>query len=307
MPVGSVNTTCKGFEAPDPLQPMFRFLSRYREPLIVGALLVYPLISYLSSGHRGRAPNIVDRLVLAVSSPVQAGLTWALGGVTGSVDGYVALRGAHQEAQECRGSLAEANAALNALKETEAENARLKAMLGYVESTVDQEIVARVIGLNPTSQFQSVRINRGEDDGVRPGMPVLTPDGVVGQVVRVVGGSADVMLLTDASSRIGAVLQRTRVRATVTGLGDGRRLSLNLVRREDDAKDGDEVVTSGTDGIFPPGLHVGTLYDVQRPAVGMFLTATVKPSVDLARVEEVLVIPVALTLPAAAVTREGGP
>lgn len=284
---------------------MFRFLSRYREPLIVGVLLVYPLVSYLSSGHRGRDPNVVDRLVLAVSSPVQAALTWVVGGVGGTVSGYVALRGAHEEANQCRVRLAEAHAAVNAMKEAEAENARLKAMLGYVEQTVDQEIVARVIGLNPSAQFQSIRINRGEDDGVRAGMPVLTPDGVVGQVVRAVGGSADVMLLTDPSSRIGSVLQRTRVRATVTGLGDGRRLSLNLVRREADAKDGDEVVTSGTDGIFPPGLHVGTVHDVQRPAVGMFLSATVRPSVDLTRVEEVLVIPVALTLPAAAVTKEG--
>lgn len=282
---------------------MLRFLTRYREPLIVGALLVYPLVSYLSSGHRGREPNFADRLILAISSPVQAACTWAFNGVGGAVSGYVALKGAHEEAQECRASLAEAHAAVNALKEAEAENARLKAALGYAEATVDQEIVARVIGLNPTAQFQSIRINRGEDQGVRPGMPVLTPDGVVGQVVRSVGGSADVMLLTDASSRVGAVLQRTRVRATVTGLGDGRRLSLNLVRREEDTRDGDEVVTSGTDGIFPPGLHVGTVHDVGRPAVGMVLTATVKPAVDLARVEEVLVIPVALTLPAAAVTR----
>lgn len=284
---------------------MFRFLSRYKEPLIVGALLVVPLLSYLSSGHRGREPNFVDRLILGVSSPVQAALTWAFNGVGGAVSGYVALRGAHDEALACRTELAEAHAALNALKEAEAENTRLKGMLGYVEQTTDQEIVARVIGLNPAAQFQSIRINRGEDDGVRAGMPVLTPDGVVGQVVRAVGGSADVMLLTDPSSRIGGVLQRTRVRATVAGLGDGRRLSLNLVRREDDTKDGDEVVTSGTDGIFPAGLHVGTVHDVQRPAVGMFLAATVKPSVDLARVEEVLVIPVALPLPAAAVTREG--
>jgi rod shape-determining protein MreC len=268
---------------------MFRFFSRYKEPLIVGALLVYPLVSYLSSGHRGREPNVVDRVILGISSPLQVGLTWVVDGVGGAVSGYVALRGAHDEARACRTELAEAHAALNALKEAEAENARLKGMLGYVEQTTDQEIVARVIGLNPSAHFQSIRINRGEDQGVRPGMPVLTPDGVVGQVVRAVGG----------------VLQRTRVRATVTGLGDGRRLSLNLVRREDDTRDGDEVVTSGTDGIFPAGLHVGTVHDVQRPAVGMFLTATVKPSVDLARVEEVLVIPVALPLPSAAVVREG--
>lgn len=282
-----------------------RFLSRHREPLIVAALLVSPLVSFLTSGHRGREPNFVDRLVLGISSPVQALLTWVFDGVSGAVSGYVALRGAHEEALACRTELAEAHAALNALKEAEAENRRLKAALNYVEQTTDQEIVARVIGLNPSARFQSIRIDRGENDGVRVGMPVLTPDGVVGQVVRAVGGSADVMLLTDPSSRIGAVLQRTRVRATVAGLGDGRRLSLNLVRREEDTKEGDEVVTSGTDGIFPRGLHVGTVHDVQRPAVGLFLTATVKPSVDLARLEEVLVIPVVMTLPAVAVTREG--
>jgi rod shape-determining protein MreC len=285
---------------------MFRLLFRYRELLIVGVLLGFPLVSYLSSGHRGRAPNLVDRAILALASPVQAAFTWMVDGLGGTVSGYVALRGAHQEAQACRVELAESHAALNALKEAEAENRRLKAALGYAEPTVEQEIVARVIGLNPSPQFQSIRISRGEDDGVRAGMPVLTPDGVVGQVVRAVGGSADVMLLTDPASRIGSVLQRTRVRATVVGLGDGRRLALNLVRREDDAKDGDEVVTSGTDGIFPEGLHVGTVYEVQRPAVGMFLSALVKPSVDLQRVEEVLVIPVTLSSAPAAVFQGGG-
>jgi rod shape-determining protein MreC len=285
---------------------MFRFLSRYKEPLIVGALLVAPLVSYLSSGHRGREPYVVDRLVLALSSPVQSLLTWAVGSAGDAVQGYVALRGAHEEARECRAALAEAHATVNALKEAEAENLRLKAALGYVEQTTDHEIVARVIGLNPSAQLQSLRINRGEDDGVKVGMPVLTPDGVVGQVVRAVGGSADVMLVTDPASRLGGVLQRSRVRGSVTGLGDGRRLALGMVRREDDARDGDEVVTSGTDGIFPAGLHIGTVYEVQRPAVGMFLTGLVKPAVDLGRVEEVLVIPVALTLPSAAATREPG-
>lgn len=278
---------------------MFSLFQRYREPLLVGALLIIPLISYLTSGHRGRAPNFIDRAVLAVSSPVQSLLTWAINGVTGTVDGYVALRGAHDEAKECRTSLAEAHAELNALKEAQAENARLKAMLGYVEASVDQEIVARVIGLNPSPQFQSIRINRGEDDGVRVGMPVVTPEGVVGQVVRTVGGSSDVMLLTDPSSRIGGVLQRSRGRATVVGMGDGRQLALTLVRREEDVQERDVVVTAGSDGVFPPGLMIGSVRDVQHPTVGMFLTGHVTPAVELGRVEEVLVIPVSLTLPSA--------
>lgn len=272
---------------------MFSFFQRWREPLIVVALMVAPLISFLSSGHRGREPNLADRMVLATSAPIQGVLTWSISKVTGGVSGYVALRGAHDEAQECRVQLSESHAELNSLKEAEAENARLKVALGYAESTTEPEILARVIGVNPSSQFQSIRINRGESDGVRVGMPVVTPDGVVGQVIRTVGGSADVMLLTDAASRIGAVIQRNRVRASVAGAGDGRELSLEFIRREDELVDNDTVITAGTDGIFPSGLRIGTVHTVSRPNVGMFLGGRVTPAVDIDRVEEVLIIPVA--------------
>ncbi|MFO0597063.1 MAG: rod shape-determining protein MreC [Myxococcaceae bacterium] len=282
---------------------MFSFLKRYREQVIIGVLLVWPLISYLSSGHRGRAPNVIDRAVRFVSSPVQSLFTSLFDGVGGALGGYVALRGAHQEAQECRVSLAEAHAELNALKEAQAENERLKAILNYVEASPDQEIVARVIGINPSAQFQSIHINRGENDGVRAGMPVVTPDGVVGHVVRAVGGSADVLLITDPASRIGAVLQRTRVRANVTGGGPARPLVLEIVQREEDVKDADVVVTAGTDGIFPAGLMIGRVRAPERPSVGMFLKGAIEPSVELSHVEEVLVIPVTMGIPSAGLER----
>lgn len=271
---------------------MFSFLQRFKELLIIGALLLGPLISYLSSGHRGREPNFIDRSVRFISTPLQTALTWTIDGAMALASGYVGLRGAHDEARQCRAGLAQAHSELNALKEAEAENRRLKSMLHYVEETADQEIVARVVGLNPSPQFQSIHINRGEDDGVQVGMPVVTPDGAVGQVVRSMRGSADVMLLNDPSSRIGALIQRTRVRATVAGTGDGHRLSIDLVRREDDMRPGDVLVTAGSDGIFPSGIKIGVVESAERPTVGMFYRATLEPSVELNRVEEVLVIPV---------------
>ncbi len=276
---------------------MFSFFQRYRELLTVGTLLLAPLVSYLWTGHRGREPNFVDRAVLFVSAPVQSVLTSAIDGVGSLGSGYLALRGAHEEALECRTGLAMAHAELNALREAEAENARLKSLLSYVEDTVDQEVVARVIGLNASAQFQSIRINRGEDDGVRFGMPVVTAEGAVGQIVRSVGGSSDVMLLTDPSSHIGGVIQRTRVRVTVSGSGGGRPLLLDVVRREDDARDGDVVVTAGSDGIFPRGVPLGIVRSPTRPSVGMFLKGTLEPAVELDRVEEVLVIPVMMGIP----------
>ncbi len=279
---------------------MVSLLKRYRDVLFVAALLLYPLATYLSSGHKGREPNFVDRGVLAIASPVQSALTWAVDGVVGSVTRYLALRGAHEEANRLRVELAQTHAELNALKEAEGENARLKSLLGYVESTVEPEIPARVIGLNPAAQFVSVRINRGEDHSVHAGMPVVTPEGVMGQVVRSVGGSADVMLVSDPSSRVGVTIARSRVRATAVGAGDGKSLSLENAGRDNDVIDGDVVITSGTDGIFPRGLKIGRVENVQRRATGMFLTAAVVPSVNLRRVEEVLVVPVSGSIAPAA-------
>jgi rod shape-determining protein MreC len=284
---------------------MFKFLQRNREVIVVGALLVVPFVYHLVKGHRGRESNVVDGLVLKLTAPVQFALTWCIDGVADTVNGYVALRGAREEAQACRGELSVARAELNSREEARIENERLKATVGYVEATAEQEIVARVIGLNPSAQYQSLRINRGEDDGVRVGMPVVTPDGVVGQVVRSVSGSADVLLLTDPTSRVGAVVQRSRVRGLVSGTGGGHGLSLSLVRREEDVKDDDVVVTAGSDGIFPRGLLVGRVQNAQRPPVGMFLTGTVVPSADLSRAEEVLVIPVTMGAPAVLVGKEG--
>lgn len=275
---------------------MLSLFKRYRELLIVGTLLLYPLITYLSSGHRGREPNFADRAVLWVSSPLQRGLTSMIEGSKGGVDGYVALRGAHEQREQCVAELSAARAELNAMLEAKAENARLRAALAYAETTVEPEIAARVIGVNASPHFISLRINRGESEGVRTGMPVLTADGVVGQVSRVVGGAADVMLITDPSSRLGAVVQRSRVRGTVGGSGGGQTLVLDNVLYADDVIDGDVVITSGTDGLFPKGLVIGHVEKVTRETNAMFLKARVVPAVDLRRVEEVLLLPSMLAM-----------
>lgn len=273
---------------------------RYRDVFIVGALLVFPFVTFLSSGHKGRDPNVVDRVVLAVAAPVQGALTWLVDGVGDGVDGYLTLRGAREEARACTVELSQTRAELNTLREASLENERLRKLLGYVERSVDTEIAARVVGVNPSPQFLSLRLSRGESDGVHVGMPVVTPDGVLGQVVRAVSGSADVMLLSDPVSRVGAVLQRTRVRATVVGTGDGKRLSLENTGRDADVQPNDVVVTSGTDGIFPKGLVLGTVEAVQRAPSGLFLSAQLAPAVVPGTVEEVLVVPAVAAVPPAA-------
>ncbi len=116
--------------------------------------------------------------------------------------------------------------------------------------------------MNPVMNPLSVRINRGENEGVLAGMPVVTSEGVVGHVIRVTAGYSDVMLLTDRNSKIGVRVQGKRSQATAAGAGD-QPLRLEDAKRLDDFADGDELVTSGTDALFPPGLKVGKIREAR--------------------------------------------
>jgi rod shape-determining protein MreC len=259
--------------------------------------LVYPFATFLASGRKAREPNFVDRTVMAITSPMQKGLSWTVDGVASVWNGYVGLRGVRRENLALKEENQKLRADLNRLGETRAENERLKRMLSYAESTPDPQIPARVLGVNPVATFLSLRIDRGESDGVRRGMPVVTPEGVVGQIQRVTGGYADVVLITDSNSKIGVKVQRSRARATASGGGGNRTLQLENALRTEDVEEGDVIVTSGTDGIYPSGLMVGRVSAVHRKSYGMFQAAEVVPAVNMTKLEEVFV----LSTPAAGV------
>jgi rod shape-determining protein MreC len=272
------------------------FLKRYRELIVVGTLLLYPFASFLTRGHAAREPNFVDRGVLWITSPMQKALIWSFDGIAEGWSGYVALRGVRVENGALREENRRLRAQANELAEARAQNERLKRMLAYTESTPDQQVPARVLGVNPVATLLSLRIDRGEDDGIRRGMPVVTPDGVVGQIQRVTGQYADVVLITDPNSKLAVKVQRSRVRATASGRGDNRALQLENALRTEDLQEGDQVVTSGTDEVFPPGLAVGRITSLHRRNYGMVQTAEIVPAVDMTKLEEVLVIRIAAPL-----------
>jgi rod shape-determining protein MreC len=264
-------------------------LKRYRQLLLVSGLLLYPLVAFLVTGRRGRDPNFIDRAVIAMTSPVQQALNWALDGVVGGVRGYADLRGVRQENDALRLENMQLRAAVQALGEARAENERLRQLLSYTEKVPGAEIPARVVGVNPVAKLLSVRISSGENQGVSQGMSVVTPDGIVGQVIRTTGGYADVALVTDPQSRVGIRVQRSRARGTAAGSGRGPLKLENMLRTED-VEDGDLIITSGTDGVYPPGLVVGRVANLEKKEHGMFQGADILPAVDVTRLEEVLVV-----------------
>lgn len=269
---------------------MLRLLKRHRDLIVVSVLLLYPLSTFLARHPGQREPNLLDRAVLALTAPVQRALLWTFDGARSLWKGYADLRGVRAENLELREQNRHLRSDSNELAEVRAENERLRRLLDYARARPDPQLTARVLGVNPAGTLLSIRVDRGESDGIRRGMAVVTPDGVVGIVQRVTGSFSDVVLITDPNSKIAVTVQRSRVRATATGKGENHSLQLENALRTEDLQEGDEMVTSGTDGVFPPGLRVGRITSLRRRNYGMVQSAEILPAVDMTKLEEVLVI-----------------
>ncbi len=235
--------------------------------------------------------NVADRVLLTVTGPVQKSMTRSVGSVGGVLDTYVLLVGVQKRNEELEAAVARYEAITAEIDELRSENDRLRE-LGGLKSRVDGgTLAAAVIGRGTTSRFRTLRIDRGTQDGVKPGMAVLAPRGAVGRILRASGSYADVLLVTDGLSSAGAVVQRSRARGLAVGDGDGG-LELGYVRRSDlaDVVQGDLVVTSGEDGVFPEGVPLGRVAFAQAPESGLFIEAAIEPEVRLDRVDEVLIV-----------------
>lgn len=270
---------------------MGTFFRRHRELLAILALLVLPLVVYVSHADVPSVPGVARRAVVWVTSPVQRVLVWSVSGVQDLWYGYVDLRDTRERNLALMTDTQRMKTLELKMVELEAENARLRRLAAYAESRPETRLVAApVIGWGVDSRFKGIRLGRGSDDGLQPGMPVVTPDGLVGRVAQVFPSAADVLLVTDPSSAVAVMTQRTRARASAAGTGDPSTLRLDYLGRNEDVEDGDLLMTSSAGGLYPKGLRVGRAVGVMSGSYGLFKTAQLEPSVDFSRLEEVQVV-----------------
>jgi rod shape-determining protein MreC len=265
-------------------------IQRYRDPLLVTFIFAHALMMFLGSSRKIREPNVVDRVALAATAPVQRVVVAAVDGLSSAWSRYVSLRAVRRQNEILREENTRLHSEVVGLAETRAENDRLRRLLHFDETNPGPKVTAKVLGINPDPNRLTLRIDRGEGEGVRRGQAVVTADGVVGQVLRSTASASDVLVVVDPNSRLGGRIQRTRARVGVSGAGDDQALKLEYLLRSEDLEEGDLVVTSGTDGVYPPGLVVGRVTGVQRQASGMFLNAGILPAVNFAKLEEVVVL-----------------
>jgi rod shape-determining protein MreC len=201
---------------------------------------------------------------------------------------YFALRGTRKDNDELRRENDQLKLRVAQLEGKAAEADRLAVLLHFRQSQSDVPMVAaRVIGGSAGTGSLTIELDRGERDGIRGDMGVITPDGVVGKIIEAYANTSRVLLLTDRESGVGAKFADSGVQHPIGGLGEPI-LTMKYVPNDDDVSVGQRVVTSGMDHIFPRDLPVGTITEV-RPG-NPFKQIRVKPAANLEKLEEVLVL-----------------
>jgi len=234
-----------------------------------------------------------DNAVLRVSSPLQAGVSWVIEGIGGWWNGYVWLVDVADENEELRADNRRLRVRLAAAESRVAYAGELERLVGLRHEDPADTIGARVIGSSLNSHFRvaRIRLDRGGKD-VAVGMPVVAADGLVGRIYHAYGRYSDVLLATDPQSAVDVLIVRTGGRGVLTGLGEAAsyRCKIEYLERDEVVREGDEVVTSGLGGAFPPGVAVGTIARVLTHDYGLFQEVEVEPAVDFSDLGRVLVV-----------------
>jgi rod shape-determining protein MreC len=268
---------------------MLAFFRKNQVPLSCCFCLLLS-VYILTVGARGQLKNEpLGALLMWIMRPLQIAAQGTVNWISTVHESYGTLAGFRAENERLRKRIQALEVERQKLLEAQASNSRLTQLLDLRSHLPGAAITASIIGHSVTSWFQSCLLDKGSSDGVRKGMAVVTPLGVVGQVVSVTPRTAKVLLLTDANSGIDVLVQRTRARGIVSGSLENGTV-LKYVKRSEDVQEGDRLITSGVDGVFPKSLLVGTVIKVVKQHIGLFQFIEVLPAVQPARIEEVLVV-----------------
>ena len=170
------------------------------------------------------------------------------------------------------------------------ENSRLRDLLDFPVVPNQRTIVANILSIDTKSGSQQIVVNKGENTGAQVGQAMVDVHGVIGQVIKVGPYSSIGLLITDPKHSIPVELNRTGLRALVTGIDESKKLSLSFVPIDADVVTGDLVVSSGLGNRFPSGYPVGTIKSVARVKGESFADISVEPISDLTFSREVLLV-----------------
>ncbi|MHB8067720.1 MAG: rod shape-determining protein MreC [Desulfobaccales bacterium] len=265
--------------------------TRFRTPLIIAATLLLVIALLSLSLKRSPVLNKVEGVMVSLTAPGLQGLYYLGRTLKGVWENYFYLVGVRRDNAALRRRLGEYEQREVQYQETLQSLARLEALLDLKKQVALPVTGARVIAYDPSLWSRCALLDQGQDHGVKRGLPVLTEGGIMGRIVETYPHYSKVMLIVDRNSGADAMVQRTRVRGVLQGKG-GNRCSLDYVPKSADVQAGDLVLASGLGGVYPKGMIFGKVSQANKKTQGVFQDIEVTPAVDLAALEEVLVVKV---------------
>lgn len=281
---------------------MESFFTRYRNPLVLLAILLAQIIGLATQVHRtGEGRNTLDpgdgpsvRLIRlwanAMVSPPERAIHSSKLGIGYLWQNYIDLRNARQQNQELQKTIDRLRLEQAALLEDARQGERLQGLLKFQEKYLYKTVAAQAIGSSGSDQSRVVYIDKGSADGLARDMAVITPEGIVGKVRDVFPHTAQVLAINDQTSGAGVILASTRIRGILRGNANGQPQIVDILA-DNRIQKGEDVVTAGGDQIFPRGLPVGVVDRVvPDPDRDGFINILITPAAHLNQLDEVLII-----------------
>jgi rod shape-determining protein MreC len=264
-------------------------VTRHRDGLLLVVLIVLSLIVISRQVRNPTGMTYFRRTVITIISPFQVALNTVVGGINGFWNDYLFLVDTNSENELLREEVNRLRSEIQEVREELYRAGRLEEFAAYRSETGLVGMAARVIGESPDPWVKTIVVNRGIEEGVERGMPVVVPDGLVGRVMAVAPHSSIVRLVIDRSSRVPVLVSRSRARAVLEGENSGT-CQLKYLDRTEDVLEGDTVITSGLAGVYPRGIEIGTITQVFKKNYGLYQYSKMLPKAPLTRLEDVLII-----------------
>jgi rod shape-determining protein MreC len=269
------------------------WLKFYRDMAIVVLLLTVPFFFLKVNVKSPESQSPLERQVLRVTAPIEVAAATLARGASEIWDNYIYLVDVKRDNERLAYDNARLRERVHAIEQALTDNRQLKRLLQLRDSTPGEAISAQVIGKDYTEFFRVTRVVLDSNSReLRPHMPVVSPDGVVGAVLHAGGGTADVQLAVDAAFGVDVEDERTHARGFVRGTGDPARYAckVEMVDSRDEVEIGDLLVTSGKGRWFPGGIPVARVTRVVKRELGRDQDVDAAPTVDFSRLNDVLVL-----------------
>jgi rod shape-determining protein MreC len=268
---------------------------RQRAPIWLVTLLVANLVIMAVDARDSDGRQKILRVwTQTFASPLQSTSSKVTGATSGFFQQIWNFRSTARENEQLRERLTQLETELHTAQQATAENERLKELLKLNEQNQIKNVPARVIARDPSVWFNTITINRGSSSGIAVNMPVVTAGGIVGRVITVSPWASQVMLITDEKAGAGAVVGQLGSGAlgSVKGRADlgVALIEMRYVSGLEKVENGDYVMTTGQDGIYPPGLNVGRVVDVKSGTATTAHQILIQPGAQLDHLEEVAVL-----------------